>query len=391
MLFVSVSFLFLVGCDSPLPGGVNNPPVVGQELIYFTRFNGLSAVNKKTSNEVWHFATESYVVGLPHLWQNMIFFGENAQKLHALEQKTGRVLWQFHTEGRVETKPAFAQGSIFVGTSSGILYSLEARTGKERWRFQAGSARFCSEEPAWKCNNGISMNPVITNNLVIIGDVLGNLRALTIDKGKLVWESNLSYLGRQYTFMRRGAPVVHKEIMIIPCAYDQVLAVSTKTGKVLWRFSKQRFISSPYFRAPSIAEEPTPSESSGKDLLTKEQWTVYIGDADGYLYAIDAESGKRRWEKRLMPQEAHTVDFYQTLIWKHLVLCVTQGRNQRILYAVNRKDGTIVWQFESGSVFFFAFLWDDSIVISGFDRFHFLDPQSGKETRVQRITRLSTP
>lgn len=118
--------------------------------------------------------------------------------------------------------------------------------------------------------------------------------------------------------------VVNNTVFVTVDASDSsptLLAIDIQTGEARWGFSDRRTgsLSSPAFN----------------------DGTVFFGDHDGYLNAVDAESGERIWETDL-----GAVVFSSPLAVEGTVFVVSRDGK---LVALDASTGDVRWSFDSGS------------------------------------------
>jgi outer membrane protein assembly factor BamB len=133
----------------------------------------------------------------------------------------------------------------------------------------------------YRTDEGIRATPVIVNNRLFIGNhKSGDLNAFDLVSGRRLWRNHapnwvhsemiqahgmifVGYGDREFTISIRGK------------GPSGVLALDPNTGKIAWQFK-------------TIGEVmPTPAYQNG---------IVYITTGAGELYALEAKTGKRRWE-----------------------------------------------------------------------------------------------
>jgi len=102
---------------------------------------------------------------------------------------------------------------------------------------------------------------------------------------------------------------------------------------------------------------------------------LYVGSADGNLYAIDTATGKLAWDRPLYESGD---DIWATPLVDDGVVYI--GSFDRNLYALNATDGTMLWAFEAkGAIVATPLIYSDTIYIGSFDReFYAIDASTGK-------------
>jgi outer membrane protein assembly factor BamB len=161
-----------------------------------------------------------------------------------------------------------AGNRIYVSTSKS-LWALELKTGRRLWNFVADeiSGGDFVGYPGLRADNQ-HLYVVTHKSSMMRPDE--TLRALDLDTGQEKWSQNLS--GHLFVSMI-GDGVVHVD-------GDRVHALDAATGRALWSFKGTR-----------VSSRLT---SEGRIFLTSPTVT-YTGTNrvdQGYLYAIDAKTGK---------------------------------------------------------------------------------------------------
>jgi outer membrane protein assembly factor BamB len=176
--------------------------------------------------------------------------------------------WQYPPEsdrraGTSFTAPVVANGSVYVaihqlgGTpgTPGALLALDAGNGSQRWRFDLPSATGQLVGP-----------PVVVNNTIYLGASDYVVYALDANTGATRWQ----FATRNKVWA--GVAADSSGTAYIASLDHRVYAVDAATGKEQWRFETGGAIAS----APLYAD--------GR---------LYVGSADGYLYALDVQARGR--------------------------------------------------------------------------------------------------
>ncbi|PST82119.1 metallophosphoesterase [Pedobacter yulinensis] len=214
--------------------------------------------------------------------QDSVFFAEkrpgqplqNPWRMHALEtyRNDGRTFprpdstingqypaikkaWSYHSAANVVNTPVKHKNLVVFGNSLGTVEALTADAGKKTWSFQTGGAIY-SSAASFK-------------DLVIIGSGDGKVYALRAKTGQPAW----TFTAKQAVL---GSPLVKGNTVYIGSSDSCFRALDARNGKVLWTFNGL---------GGTIV---------GKPLLTGN--TVIFGSWDRHLYALDAKTGALRWK-----------------------------------------------------------------------------------------------
>lgn len=247
--------------------------LVNDGNVVVTSMDGhIMVLNKQTGRHVWkpdlirvnekeEDKRASY--GVPVVAEGIIFVGVYDGKIQAIEEDTGRIVETEVVSDDFEIigGPLINDGRLFIGASDGLLrsYSLEFSNQQvifnDEWEFEAGGQ--------------IWSTPVISNGIIIITSLDGNVYALRADTGELIWESETEGAVA-------ATAMVHNDTVFVG-SFDSVFyAFDLSSGEVEWTFNKA---SNWYWGAAVVSES-----------------TVFVPSLDGNLYALDVNSGKKQWE-----------------------------------------------------------------------------------------------
>ena len=166
----------------------------------------------------------------------------------------------------------------------------------------------------WHSDANVISTPLYQNELVIFGNSLGKIEALSAETGELQWEFETE--GGVFS-----SPAAFEELVIFGSGDGSVYALDSETGKQVWK---------------------TATEASvlGSPLISKDR--VYIGGSDGYFRAMDARTGHEIWNYQgLQGPVVSTPIIYEGK--------VIFGAWDKHLYALNTEDGSLAWKWDNGS------------------------------------------
>jgi outer membrane protein assembly factor BamB len=265
-----------------------------------------------------------------------------------------RRLWVFGARNLVEFPPAVAYNRLFFTNNSGVMFAVGAKNGGRAWRWRSGrctasspavagslviqvflARRPCNREGAkldglvvafyvgsgkvrWKRRIGPSeTSPLVAEGRVFVGDWNGNVWALSSNTGRVLWrfhaggqiKSGLAYASGRLFFG----------------SYDhRVYSVNARTGRLVWRASAQERLGS------QATFYSTPSVAYGR---------VYIGGTDGKVYSFGAASGKLRWT-----QGTGGYVYASPAVYRRRVYAGSYSAN---FYALDAATGDIAWTFRA--------------------------------------------
>jgi outer membrane protein assembly factor BamB len=122
-----------------------------------------------------------FYLSSPAVSNGVVYFGSGDGNVYALNASTGALRWKFQTGDVVHASPALAEGLLFIGSWDTYFYALDAATGAERWRFKTG------DDPAIHNQTGIQSSGAVANGVVYFGCRDSKLYALDALTGEKKW------------------------------------------------------------------------------------------------------------------------------------------------------------------------------------------------------------
>ncbi|HXH99141.1 MAG TPA: PQQ-binding-like beta-propeller repeat protein [Sphingobacteriaceae bacterium] len=171
------------------------------------------------------------------------------------QYKSVRAKWTFHSDANVISTPVFASNLVIYGNSIGAIEALSIKNGKKQWTYKTGGAIYSS--------------PAVSGNKMIIGSGDGNIYCLDTRKGKLLWKLNADAAVL-------GTPIIENDIAYIGGSDHKMRAININSGKELWAFGGLE---------GAVVSQPLIYE--GK---------IIFGAWDRHLYALDKKSGELIWK-----------------------------------------------------------------------------------------------
>jgi outer membrane protein assembly factor BamB len=179
-----------------------------------------------------------FYLSSPAVANGAVYFGSGDGNVYALEAATGSLKWKFQTADVVHASPAVADGLVFVGSWDTYFYALDANTGAEKWKFKTG------EDPAFHNQIGIQSSAAVANGIVYFGCRDSKLYALDAHTGAKLWvvDNKGSWV--------IGSPAIHDGKVFFTTSDSGLFhAVDAQSGAELFSLS----FNWPMFSSPSAA------------------------------------------------------------------------------------------------------------------------------------------
>ncbi len=338
--------------DLPVSGAISSPGVYHEGVVYFPCLDTYVYAVDATSGElVWKFKT-----GGPNAWctplvhNDRVYFGSTDRHFYCLNLE-GELLWKKHT-GDVIVAPAVGIGdNIYISNGAGYLFCFSL-DGEEKWKFRMG--------------DGATSPVTAVNDMIFIGSYDGHVYAL--EDGKMKWRFRTGERVISPSVYDNGMSVVTNakrsfdeipevENPLLYCAsYNNYLYALNQEGREIWKFN---------------------CNSSVPGGIGGENGIIYAGTMDGYLHAVDAFTGMKKWSfltdgmvvggAEVSGKDVYVVSMDQKLYclteqgekkWDFLTggpisarpLIVGDkiyfGSADSFLYCLNRKKRSVEWTFQ---------------------------------------------
>ena len=145
------------------------------------RAAGIVALSMRTGKVVWSRAVAPGSESSPIVWDNTVYFGDQAGTMYALRATNGSVVWTYHASAAVKGGPAYADGRVFFGDYAGRAYSLTASNGHVVWATNTSGADF-----GFGSGNFYS-TPAVAFGRVYMGNTDGRVYSFAERNGQLAW------------------------------------------------------------------------------------------------------------------------------------------------------------------------------------------------------------
>jgi outer membrane protein assembly factor BamB len=180
----------------------------------------------QTIPDAWDLFTSS-----PAVAHGKVYFGSGDGNVYAIDAATGLLQWKFPTKGVVHTSPAVVNKVVYVGSWDSVLYAIDAETGQERWSFQAGL------DPVIFNQVGFQSSPAVVDGTVYVGCRDAHVYALDAATGRKKWDYPTS---KSWVI---GTPAVRDGVVYVGTSDSgRFLALDAKTGRLRFNFSAKGYV-----------------------------------------------------------------------------------------------------------------------------------------------------
>ena len=172
----------------------------------------------------------------PAIADGVVYFGSGDGNCYALDAATGQLKWKFETKGVVHSSPAVVNGAVYFGSWDTYLYAVGAKSGQEKWKFKTG------EDAVNYNQTGIQSSPAVVDGVVYFGCRDSNFYAVDAATGQEKWKYKSTWVNASAA-VRDGSVYFGTSI---PAFF---IALDASTGKERYKFAAH----TPVFSSPALA------------------------------------------------------------------------------------------------------------------------------------------
>ena len=246
-------------------------PFIDGNTIYTSDTKGrLLALDKDSGKIVWKRTLKRMVSAALGGDRTALYVGTADGQLVSVDKESGEANWSTHLSSEILARPVTALGVIVVQTTDGAISGIASSSGVILW------TRRRTVPPLSLRGTG---KPVIFNELVLTGMDTGQLLALSLFEGQIIWETPLSAVRGRNEIERIAdadiQPLVDEGLVFGASYQGGLAALSLENGRVLWStdLSTYHGVSMDRFGA------------------------LYLSDASSHIWSIYKRNGTTLWKQ----------------------------------------------------------------------------------------------
>lgn len=251
-----------IGKGSSAKGRILAPPVIQNDRLFIMDAqNKVRALNAETGSSIWDHKVEIEDVGKTRRGKrsfidrvrdplsfrdeggldksgvggglavvgDVLYLTSGLGIVEALNSSTGESIWRKELRVPIHSAPAVKDGRVFAISDDNELFSFNAQTGETQWTYQAivETARMLTL-PA----------PAIVDEVVLAPFSSGELVALRVENGGVLWQDALSGGGRLTPLASlndiAAGPIVADGFVVASAQSGVMNAFDLRTGQRIW-------------------------------------------------------------------------------------------------------------------------------------------------------------
>lgn len=237
------------------------------------------AVNEQSGKPEWEATLRAPVTAGPTVSDGKLVVGTADGKVITADAANGKVLWISKTSSEILATPTIANDAVFIHTMDGGLSALNLQDGRQLWRFTHNLPPLMLRR---------SSSAKVKNDLVVTGFANGKLLAMQKNDGAVVWSQDIA-TPKGTTDLQRmvdvsADPVIEGDRVYAVSYQGNVAALTLTNGNVLW----ERDVSS--YAGLAVANDLVFVASTNGDV-------VALDKQNGATYWLQTELQGRRLSK----------------------------------------------------------------------------------------------
>lgn len=289
-------------------------PAYSSGSLYAADYKGLLlAIDADSGRSRWQIKTKLPFTGGPGISGNLLMMGTQDGEVFAFDASTGTQLWSATVTSEVLASPTEADGVVVIRCIDGRVFGLDAETGQRLWIYDHSVPLLTLRGNA----------PVLLRaGIAFVGYDGGQVVALRIDDGTLIWEQTLvTTKGR--TELERlsdidGQLVFIASDLLVSSYKNRLASLAADSGRLLW------------FKDISSA--------SGVDV---NRINLTLSDREGNVWLLDRRNGAESWKNDQLYHRGLT----RPVIFGSFVVV---GDAAGYLHWINISDGQFAAQVKVG-------------------------------------------
>ncbi|WP_395480212.1 outer membrane protein assembly factor BamB [Candidatus Curculioniphilus buchneri] len=289
--------------------------------IFAADRNGLvKALDINTGKEIWSLDlsihTNSFwkrhpakLAGGITVARHHVYIGSELAKVYALHVHDGSISWMTTVAGEAVSKPVVSDdGVVLIHTGNGMLQALNESDGRLQWtvNLNISPLKLYGES-----------SPAIAFGAAIVGGSDGNVSAISMDQGQLIWKQKISKQNADDNEIAqlhdvKITPVIINEIVYAIAYNGNLVALDLRSGQIIW----------------------SRNIGSINNLLVNHGY-IYLINQDNQVIAVDIQNGDVIWRQNALQHH----NLISPVLYNNYIVT---GDSKGYLHWLSTDDGRIL-------------------------------------------------
>lgn len=233
-----------------------------------------------------------------------IYIGSEKAVVYALQTVDGNIAWQTTVAGEVLSRPVVAEGLVLIHTGNGQLQALSEIDGTIKWTVNL-------DIPSLSLRGESA--PATAFGAAIVGGDNGRVSAVLVEQGQLLWQQRISQPSGASEIARLNdvdtTPVIVNHVVYALGYNGNLVALELRSGQIIWKHdvgsvndfiidAGRIYLVDQNDRLVALNAENGTEVWTQSDLLHRRltppalyKGYMVVGDAQGYLHWLDITHG----------------------------------------------------------------------------------------------------
>jgi len=205
-------------------------PVEYEGQIFTTESNGRVACYDAVRGSLrWDIKLDARLSSGAGAANGLLVVGSEDGELFGLDTQRGDIKWRTPLSSEILSAPQITADKVIVSIGDGKVVALDARTGQRIWVSS-------NTVPALSLRGG--GRPVVAGERIIVGFASGHLAAFNLHNGKRLWETAVA-VSRGRSEIERlvdidSTPRVFDNMIYTVTYQGQIAALTLDNGQIVW-------------------------------------------------------------------------------------------------------------------------------------------------------------
>ncbi|MBU4681451.1 outer membrane protein assembly factor BamB [Cedecea davisae] len=234
-----------------------------------------------------------------------LYVGSEKAKVFALNTSDGSIAWQAKVAGEALSRPVISDGLVLVHTSNGMLQALNEADGAVKWTVNL-------DMPSLSLRGESA--PATAFGAAIVGGDNGRVSAVLMQQGQIIWQQRISQATGATEIDRLSdvdtTPVIVNGVVYALAYNGNLTALDLRSGQIMWKRemgsvndfivdANRIYLVDQNDRVVALNADGgvtlwTQSDLLHRNLTAPVLYNGYlvVGDSEGYMHWINADDGR---------------------------------------------------------------------------------------------------
>lgn len=311
-----------VAWDTSVGSGIGDfysnlhPAFLDGNVYAADRRGTVKAVNSQDGKEIWSIdlseKTGFFSRNRPALLSGgltavgaHVYVGSEKAQVYALNTSDGSIAWQTKVAGEALSRPVVSDGLVLIHTSNGMLQALNESDGAIKWTVNL-------DMPSLSLRGESA--PASAFGAAIVGGDNGRVSAVILNQGQIIWQQRISQPSGATEIDRLSdvdtTPVIVNGVVYALAYNGNLTALDLRSGQMLWKREigsvKDFIVDAGRIYLIDQDDRVVALNADGgvaiwrqSDLLHRNLTSpvlyngyIVVGDSEGYLHWLNTDDGR---------------------------------------------------------------------------------------------------